>query len=117
MIIEEIKKANVQAMKDKNVTARNIYSILMNKALLETIKKRETGAEFLDCDMVQILQKTIKELTEEAENFRKVLNETEAQNIDKQKEIVTLWLPAMLSEEEISKIILSMDDKSIPAVM
>ena len=34
MIIDEIKKDNVQAMKDKNTLARAIYGVVMNKVLL-----------------------------------------------------------------------------------
>ena len=31
MIIDEIKKDNVQAMKDKNAIARTIYGVVVNK--------------------------------------------------------------------------------------
>ena len=74
MILEVIKKASIVALKEKNQIARNIYGIVSNKAMLETIKKREKSEELNDADMVQIIQKTIKELTEEAENYKKVGN-------------------------------------------
>ena len=41
MINDELKKANVQAMKDKDTVARTIYSVVLNKTMLENIKKRE----------------------------------------------------------------------------
>ena len=82
MIYDDIKKANIQAIKDKDVVARNIYSVLLNKLMLENIKKREQGKEVDDVDCVQILQKTIKELTEEAENYKKVGNSAEAENTE-----------------------------------
>ena len=41
MILDEIKKANVQAMKDKDQNARAIYGGVMTKAMLEQVKKRE----------------------------------------------------------------------------
>ena len=41
MLVDEIKKANIQAMKDKDAVARSIYSVILNKIMLETIKKRE----------------------------------------------------------------------------
>ena len=81
MILDEIKKANVEALKNKDKEARTIYSIVMNKAMLETIKKREKGEELCDADMVQIFQKTIKELTEEAENYAKAGNTEQSENI------------------------------------
>ncbi len=117
MIIDEIKKDNVQAMKDKNTLARAIYGVVMNKVLLHSIECKKDGKEQTDADVVQILQKTIKELTEEKENYLKAGNEVEANNIEIQKEILTKYLPQMLSEDEIKNIIANLEDKSIPSVM
>ena len=117
MILEEIKKASIVALKEKNQIARNIYGIVSNKAMLETIKKREKSEELNDADMVQIIQKTIKELTEEAENYKKVGNLKEESNILKQKSLIENYLPKMMSADEIKKIVSSLDDKSIGNVM
>ena len=117
MIIEEIKKANIQAMKDKDVSARSIYSILMNKHLLATVEARTNGKEVDDADMVKIIQKTIKELDEEQENYKKVGNNEEVENIAHQKEIIAKYLPEMLSADEIKAIIETLEDKTVPAVM
>ena len=117
MILDEIKKANIQALKDKDTNARTIYGIVSNKAMLETIKKREKGEELCDADVIQIIQKTIKELTEEAENYKKVGNATEETNILNQKEILERYLPKMMSNEEIREIIASLEDKSSGNVM
>ena len=117
MIIDEIKKDNVQAMKDKNTLARAIYGVVMNKVLLAQIEAKKDGKELTDVEVVQILQKTIKELTEEKENYIKAGNNAEADNIEKQKEILTKYLPQMLSEEEVKNIIAGLEDKSIPSVM
>ena len=59
MIIDEIKKQNIVAMKEKNTNARNIYSIIMNKYLLASIELRSKGTEISDVDMIHIIQKTI----------------------------------------------------------
>ena len=117
MILDQIKKDNMIAFKEKNTTARVILSILMNKALLEQVKKREKGEEVTDADMVAILQKTVKELTDEMENYKKVNNEQQAADTAKQIEIVKNYLPKMLSHDEIHQIIAQMPDKSIPTVM
>lgn len=117
MILDEIKKANIQALKDKNQNARAVYSVLMTKAMLEIVKKREKNEEFLDSDMSQILQKTIKELSEEKENYVKAGNLTQADNIEKQKEIISIFLPKMLGEDEILKLINKQEDKSVPSIM
>lgn len=117
MILDEIKKANVQALKDKNTNARTIYGIVSNKAMLETIKKREKGETLSDVDMIQIIQKTIKELTEEAENYAKVGNTVEQEKIVEQRSILEKYLPQMMSEEEIRSTISGLEDKSIGNVM
>ncbi len=117
MIYEDIKKANVQAMKDKDSVARSIYSVLMNKLMLETIRKREKGEELTDADASNILQKAIKELSDEKENYSKVGNQEQVEAIKKQIEIVEKYLPKMLTKQEIADIIAGLDDKSIPAVM
>lgn len=117
MIIDDIKKANIQAMKDKNKQARDIYSIIMNKYLLASVESRTSGKEVTDADMVKIITKTIKELTEEEENYKRVGNAEKANDIAKQKSIIEVYLPKMLSENEIKSIIEKLEDKSMPNVM
>ena len=117
MLYEKIKQANIQAMKDKDSVARSIYSVLLNKIMLENIKKREKGGEVEDVDISNILQKTIKELSEEKENYAKVGNSEEVTLIEKQIEIASSYLPKMMSREEIAQEINSLQDKSIPTVM
>lgn len=117
MIIDEIKKANMQAMKDRNVQARAIYGVVMNKAMLNKIEKKEKGLEQTDADLVTILQKTIKELDEEKENYIKAGNSEQAQNIEMQKNLISIYLPKMMSEDEIRAEIKTLEDKSIPSIM
>ncbi len=117
MIYDELKKANVQAMKDKDNVARSFYSVLLNKIKLEEIRKREKAEELVDADVVNILQKTIKELNDEKEGYTKVGNADEVQNISSQIAIAEKYLPKMMSDEEIKEVILSLDDKSVPNVM
>ncbi len=117
MILDQIKKANMQALKDKDQVARGIYSIVMTKAMQQTIVKREKGEELNDADMVAILQKTIKELGDESENYTKAGNSEKAAEIARQAQILEAYLPKMLSEEEIHNIIAGLEDKSIPNVM
>lgn len=117
MLIDEIKKANVQSIKSKDSTARAVYSVVINKYMLFEIKNREVNKEITDADIVAILQKTIKELTEEAENYDKVGNSEQKNVILKQKSILEQYLPKMLTEKEITEIISNLEDKTIPFVM
>ena len=117
MIEEQIKKANVEAMKNKDTVARAFYSVLMNKIMLEKINKREKGQEITDADVSNIIQKMIKELNDEKENYQKAGNMEEVAQLEKQLEIAKTYLPKMLSREEIKAEIMKLDDKSIPVVM
>lgn len=117
MLYDQIKKANVEAMKNKDAVARSIYSVVLNKLMLEVIKKREKGQEIDDADVSNILQKTIKELSEEKENYAKVGNNEEVEKITTQIATLEKFLPKMLSKQEIADVINSLDDKSIPSVM
>lgn len=117
MLIDEIKKANIEAMKARDTSAKNIYGIVMNKWMIQEIEKRTTQTAMTDADMVQILQKTIKELGEEEENYKKVNNALGAANAQAQAAALKKFLPQMLSEQEVKNIISKMPDKSIGTVM
>lgn len=117
MIIDDIKKANIEAIKNKDKNARSIYSIIMNKHLLASVEARTSGGDLTDADMIRIISKTIKELQEEEENYLKVNNMEQASNIANQKAILEKYLPQMMSREEIANIINSLEDKSVPNVM
>lgn len=117
MIEEQIKKANLDAMRNKDTTARAFYSVLMNKILLEKIAKGQRDQMLSDADVSNIIQKVIKELNDEKSNYEKVGNTAEVENLNRQLEIASMYLPKMLSKEEIKDIISGLDDKSVPSVM
>lgn len=117
MIEEQIKKSNIEAMKNKDTVARAFYSVLMNKILLEKIAKGQRDSLLADAEVANIIQKVIKELNDEKENYAKVGNTEQVHTIDRQIEIATSYLPKQLGKDEIKKIILSLADKSIPTVM
>ena len=117
MLIDEFKKAKMYALKEKNEDAKAIYSVLINKCMLALIDKREKGVEITDADYVQIVNKTLKELSDEKEAYAKAGNEVKVASISAQEEICKKYLPTMMSEEEIRNEISKLEDKSIPSVM
>lgn len=117
MIEDQIKKANIQAMKDKDTVARAFYSVLLNKILLEKIAKGNREQSLADADIASIIQKVIKELNDEKENYVKVANTAQVEILNRQLEIASSYLPKQLSAEEIKSIILGLQDKSVPSVM
>lgn len=117
MIVEQIKKASINALREKNENARNISGVVLNKIKLAEIALRAQNKTLTDTDIVPILLKTQKELEEERENYLKVNNLERAALILGQIEFIKEFLPKMLSAEEIEKIIAPLEDKSVPAVM
>ena len=117
MIIDEIKKANMQALKEHDNSKRTAYSMLMNKYMLAGIELKAQGKEIGDIEMVQIIQKAIKELDEEYEIYKNAGREENALDIQNQKAAIDVYLPKMMSKEEIKAEINKLEDKSIGSVM
>jgi len=117
MLLQDLKKANMEYLKNKDSNARAIYSVLINKCMLLEINKREKGEELIDADIISLIQKTLKELEDEISNFEKVNNTSKVESLKGQMEYIKKFLPAMLNETEISSIIEGLADKSIPSVM
>lgn len=117
MLIDEIKKANIEAMKNKDANLRSIYSVVINKYMQASINARANDKEVDDAEFIRIIQKTIKELDEEGANYARVGNIAESEKIEAQKKVLEKYLPQLLSKEEIENIISSLDDKTLPSVM
>ena len=117
MLIDEIKAANIQAMKDRDNTSRAVLSIVLTKYKLQEVELKSQGKEIGDKELLSIIQKVLKELEDEKAGYLKVNNQERADNISKQMDVISSYLPKQLSEEEIRKIIGSLEDKSVPSVM
>ena len=117
MLIDEIKAANIQAMKDRDNTSRAVLSIVLTKYKLQEVELKSQGKEIGDKELLSIIQKVLKELEDEKAGYLKVNNLERADNITKQMDVISSYLPKQLSEEEIRKIIASLEDKSVPSVM
>ena len=117
MLQDDIKKVRIEAMKAKDKTTLNVLSVVLNKIMLATIDKREKGETLTDADVVGILQKTVKELGDEREGFLKADRPEKVAELDAQIATVNGFLPKMMSAEEIAAVIMTLEDKSVPAVM
>ena len=117
MLIDQIKSANIEALKAKDTVARGVLSVVMNKYKLQEVELKASGKEIGDKELLAIIQKTLKELADEKDGYLKVNNQERAAAITRQEEILNAYLPKQLSEEEIRNIISSLEDKSVPSVM
>lgn len=117
MLFDDLKKENMQAMKEHNQIKRGILPVLINKCMLYSIELKTKGEVLKDEDVLQIISKTIKELVDEAETFKKAGREEKYNELIAQKDYISTFLPAQLSEEEIKDIISKLEDKSVPSIM
>ena len=117
MLKDDIKNARIQAMKAHDKTVSGVLSVVLNKIMLAEIELRAKGAELKDADVIQVLQKCEKELLDERAGFEKAGRVEKTEDLDKQIAAVKVFMPKMMDENEISEVISSLEDKSVPAVM
>ncbi len=117
MLIDEIKANNIKAMKERDNVTRGVLSIIMTKYKNLEVELRASGKEIGDKELLSIIQKTLKELSDEKEGYAKVGNQEKVDSISKQESVLNGYLPKQLSEQEIRDIISALEDKSVPSVM
>ncbi len=117
MTLADFKKEKVIAMKNHDKDAVDALNVIITKIMNLTIEKRAVNQEVTEGDIDSIIQKAVKELTEEKEGFERAGRQSNVESLSKQIEVVKKYLPKLLSEEEIVSIISSLQDKSMPAIM
>ncbi|MFA6866667.1 MAG: GatB/YqeY domain-containing protein [Clostridia bacterium] len=117
MDINDFKKAKIEAMKARDKVTIGALEIVITKLMTLIIDKRAKEETLTDNDTVSVLQKVVKELMEEREGFIKADRKDNIEILSKQIEIISSYLPKMLSKDEIKNIISKLDDKTIPSVM
>ena len=117
MLIDELKKAQMEALKTKDTLKRSLLQIVTGKVKLAEIEKRTKNESINDDDVLLVINKVIKELDEEILAFKNANRLEKVEELSKQKEILEAYLPAKLTEEEIKEIINSLEDKSMPNIM
>ena len=79
MLIDDIKKANMMAMKEKNQAKRSAYSSVISRYQL--LKSKDPSKEISDTDVLSLIQKIVKELDEELDSDQKAGREESVQEI------------------------------------
>ena len=117
MTLEEFKKQKIEMMKVHDKDGVSALNLIITKVMNLTIEKRSVGEEVTEADIATLLKKAEKELIEEREGFEKANRQENVISLTNQIETIKKYLPKMLEEDEIRKIIASLEDKTIPAVM
>ena len=115
MLIDDIKKANIEAMKAHDSAARSAYSAVISRYPL--LKAQDPEKEIPDADVLGIIQKVAKELEEEKASYVAANRPEQAEEVAKEQACLAKFVPAQLTEEEIRKIIATLPDHSMPAIM
>ncbi|GHW03028.1 hypothetical protein AGMMS50249_8140 [candidate division SR1 bacterium] len=103
MILEQIQKDYIQAMKDRQETKK----LALNYALAQAKQKKiDSQKEITDDDMVSILKKEIKSINEALVFLQKAGNKGDDIVIEKEKiSIFQAYLPAMLNQADTQELI------------
>lgn len=117
MLIDELKKANIDAMKARDQVARAALSVVLTKSKLLEVELRTKGQELTDGNVLEIIQKTLKELSDEKEGYAKVGNAERVSAIESQEAVLKNYLPKQLTKEEILEEINKLEDKTMPSIM
>ena len=115
MLFKQISTDLIAAMKARETTKKDVLSMLKSKLKAKAIEMRVE--EIDDGNALVVLQKFIKELEDEYTAFNNAGRTERANELKVQLEVVKVYLPTMMSEEEIRAEIAKLDDKSMPSIM
>ena len=99
MLFEDLQKANIEALKAHDKPSRAVLSVVISRVKLQKIEVEASGGELKDADVVKTISKVLKELEEEKAGYEKVNNLEEVESIKKQMDVISKYLPKMLSED------------------
>jgi|SRR3989338_2518317 len=97
-IQEDLKQAQLGRDEVKVSTLRLLLSEIKNTEIAK-------GDELSDADIVATIQKEVKKRKEAAEGFRKGNREDQASAEEAELKILEAYLPAQLSNEELTEIV------------
>ena len=91
-----------QAMKDKDVIRKNTVQ-LVRSAILQYEKDHLT--ELDEEGVIEVIAKELKQRKDSLPDFEKSGREDLVENLKREMEVLMTYLPAQLSEEEITEIV------------
>ncbi len=102
MLKDRIQKDLQEAQLNKDENKVSTLRLLLSEIRYAEIN---SGGEIDDAGVVGVVQKEIKKRREAAEGFKKGGRDEQAQKEEAELEILSPYLPAQLSDEELDKII------------
>lgn len=115
MLFKQISADLIAAMKARDTVKKDVLSMLKSKLKAKAIEMRVE--EIDDGNALVVLQKFIKELEDEYTAFNNAGRAERANELANQLTVVKVYLPTMMSEDEIRAEIAKLEDKSMPSIM
>ena len=113
-LLEQLKLANLEALKTRDKNTRAILSVVINKV---TTKEKEHNTVLSDEEVLLLIIKANKELEEEKAGYVMANNLERVESIEAQIKALDIYIPKQLSETELRKEIDKLDDKTLPNIM
>ena len=103
-LFDDIQKKYLEARKNQDKFLSVVLGTLVSDLKYEKINKQK---ELDDADVISVIQKNIKQKKEALEEFKKADRKDLIDNATKEIEVLSAFLPSMLSEEELLNLVKS----------
>lgn len=107
MLVEQIKADMTAAMKSGEVLRLSVLRMLVSEM---NYKQIDAQRELTDEDVVVVLQKEAKKRREAIESYQKAGRTDQAEKEQEELEILQVYLPKMMGEEEIREEIKKIEE-------
>lgn len=101
-LVEQITKDLTTAMKEQNKFTLSVLRMLKSALQLEKISKNH---DLSDDEALMVIKKQVKMRKDSIDEFTKLNKLEEIDNLNKEVEVLSNYLPEELSEEEVDKIL------------
>lgn len=103
-ILDSVKKAQLQARKDKRAEDASTLTTLIGEA--EMIGKNDGNRVSTDAEVVTVIKKFVKNIDETLNVLAKDSTKADrVASLNKEKELLSTFLPKQLSEDELRNIL------------
>lgn len=100
--MDELKKDLKQAQMDRDEIKVSTLRLLLSEIHNSQIQK---GEDLTEEEIIQVIQREVKKRKEAIEGFRSGGREDQARKEEKEAQVLKSYLPAQVSNEELTKLI------------
>lgn len=106
MLKQKLKEELRQSMLARDVLKTSVLRMLLSAITYYEIQKGGAGYEATDEDVLQVIQKEAKQRRDSIEEFKKANRQELVEKETKELEMLQVYLPQQMSEEEIKKLVI-----------